>query len=380
MPGFLNNDPLAKNAIEKLRLERLAKNLPLLDLSDANPTNSDLLIDVTILTAEIQKYLNARQYRPDPQGLLAAREAISKYYLQKNLTIPSEQIFLTASTSEAYRFLFSLLADPGDTILFPEITYPLFEYIAADTHITPHTYRFRYENLNWSIDESSFDSCVDTRTRALCIVSPHNPTGLVHQSPLKRIEELNLPIISDEVFSEFTSPDFPNGAPHLGLIYPNLPVFHLSGISKMFALPDLKVGWIALNTPAYAQFGKRLEILCDTYLSVNSLGANILPRLFETSQDFIRKMNELINQRRELAVSALNSILEFPQNTTGPFLFPKLPMNSDAEDYVKKLISKGLYLHPGTFYNWKRDSRIVISLVPKQDILTMGSKILKNTH
>ena len=187
------------------------------------------------------RYWPTRRYTPDPRGLPAARGTIVDYYARRTppCLLDAQSVFLTASTSEAYGLLFALLAEPGDNILAPDVTYPLFEYLAEIYRVELRPYRLD-ETRRWQVNSESLYAQVDGRTRGILIISPHNPTGMIVQSPIAALDELGLPVICDEVFAEFTY-----HAPHtppLATLHTRIPIFMLNGISKMFALPDLKLG------------------------------------------------------------------------------------------------------------------------------------------
>src|SRR5262249_15064119 len=158
------------------------------------------------------------------------------------------------------------------------VSYPLFEYLAAVHYVELRSYALD-ESRGWRIDPTSLRAQADERTRAVLLISPHNPTGMIVQAAQPALAALGLPVICDEVFAECTSRA--PATPPLGALHPELRVFHLNGISKMFALPDLKLGWIALSGPAAARYGARLELLNDTFLSANALTQAMLPTLFE---------------------------------------------------------------------------------------------------
>src|ERR671933_2340830 len=204
MPGFWADEDLSPNEIELAR-RRAMQRPGYIDLASSNPTHQGLLFPGAILSSAAQRYWDARRYDPDPRGLFATREAIAAYYSRRApaLDLTPDQIFVTASTSEAYSLLFALLAEPGDNILGPDVTYPLFEFLAAIHHVELRPYRM-IEAEAWAIDERSIAEAADARTRAVLIVSPHNPTGKVITRPLEMLDRLGIPVICDEVFAPFT--------------------------------------------------------------------------------------------------------------------------------------------------------------------------------
>src|SRR5262245_52331517 len=252
MSGFFADGDLTPNRIELAR-QLAAAGAGYIDLTSSNPTHQGLIFPAELLRSAAERYLSARRYDPDPRGAPAARAAIVRYYDARTppLTLDPEDIFITASTSEAYGLLFALLTEPGDNVLAPVVSYPLFEYLAAIYHVELRPYALD-EARGWRIDPASLYAQTDERTRAILIISPHNPTGMIVQAALPTLSHLQLPIICDEVFAEF--PYHVPATPPLGALHPDLPVFHLNGISKLFALPDLKLGWIALSGPAREEY------------------------------------------------------------------------------------------------------------------------------
>ena len=377
MPGFFSDAALEPNALTTARAQAEAEGKVIIDLTESNPTKCGFFFPPEILMAAAQRYLSSRRYDPDPRGLPEARRAIRAYYAGRTppLKISEEQIFITASTSEAYRLLFSLLCDSGDNLLAPQICYPLFETFAADRDVRLHPYRLN-EQRNWETEAESLDAARDSHTRALLLISPHNPTGHTIRVASSAVEDLALPLISDEVFAEFTH-EAPS-APALGALYPDTPVFHLNGISKMFALPDLKVGWIALNEPAYRRFGARLEILNDAYLSASPLNQAMLPDVFEHGREFARQMASEIaaNVRFGRDFLAESGLFEIEMPHGGAFLFPRIRAGFDEESTVLGCLKAGVLVHPGYYYGEGEHPRIMISCLPKRALLETGLGLL----
>jgi aspartate/methionine/tyrosine aminotransferase len=375
MAGFFANGDLTPNRIEIARQQAALHGY--IDLTSSNPTHQGLLFPHTVLQEAAGEYLTTRRYDPDPRGAAAARAAIVRYYEQRApaLSLPSENIFITASTSEAYSLLFALLTDPGDNVLAPVVSYPLFEYLADIYRVELRPYALD-ESRGWRIDPASLRVQTDDRTRAVLIVSPHNPTGAIVQEPYPTLDRLGLPIICDEVFAEFTFRA--STAPPLGTLHPDLPVFHLNGISKMFALPDLKLGWIALNQVANERYGARLELLNDTFLGANSLTQAMLPTLFEQGQEFVAKMRGQIQANLDLAIKLLAESPRLHVNPPdgGYYLFPAVDDWEDEEELVLYLLNQGVLVHPGYFYGYERGTHIMISCLTEQTQLEAGVRRL----
>jgi aspartate/methionine/tyrosine aminotransferase len=372
MSGFMAGEDLSPNRIELAR-RQAAAGAGYVDLTSSNPTHQGLLFPADKLAAAAEPYWHARRYEPDPQGLLVARQAISAYYASRlpGLAAAPNNIFVTASTSEAYSMLFALLAEPGDNILAPAVSYPLFDYIAELHHLTLRPYALD-ESRGWRIDPASLHAQADSHTRAVLVISPHNPTGSIVQSTLPSLMALGLPVICDEVFAEF--PYHAPSAPPLGALHPHLPVFHLNGISKMFALPDLKLGWIALSGGAAELFGERLALLNDTFLGANMLTQTMLPRLFSASLPFLTMMRSHIRANLDMALARLEHCpnIQVRPPDGGYYLFPSVHGWDDEEELVLHLLRNGVLVHPGYFYGYEAGVHIMISCLTEQSQLREG--------
>ncbi|KAB8143268.1 pyridoxal phosphate-dependent aminotransferase [Chloroflexia bacterium SDU3-3] len=371
MTGFFADGDLSLNRIELAR--QAAESQGYIDLTSSNPTHQGFTFPDAVLRAAAERYLLSRTYEPDPRGLLAARQAIADYYMRRtpSYTLSTENIFLTASTSEAYGLLFALLTNPGDNVLAPVVSYPLFEYLANIYRVDLRPYALD-EAHDWRIDPASLRVQVDDRTRAVLIVSPHNPTGAVVREALPTLERLGLPLICDEVFAEFSyrAP----ATPPLSALFPGLPVFLLNGISKMFALPDLKLGWIGLNEPASAAFGDRLELLNDTFLSSNSLTQAMLPDMFSQGWPFVTQMVAQVRSNLDRAIEILsaNPRIHVHQPDGGYYLFPSVEGWDDEEELVIHLLNHGVLVHPGYFYGYEQGTHIMLSCLTERSQLEIG--------
>lgn len=369
MTGFFASGDLTPNRIEQARTALQGQYI---DLTSSNPTHQGLLFPHEILADASASYWAQRRYDPLPHGQSAARAAIVDYYARRSppLALDANNIFITASTSEAYSLLFALLTSPGDNVLAPVVTYPLFEFLAEIHHIELRPYALD-ESRGWRIDPASLHAQVDGRTRAVLIVSPHNPTGTILSEPLPALTTLGLPLICDEVFAEFCyrAPS----TPPVGTLHPELPVFHLNGISKLFALPDLKLGWIALNAAA-RNFTDRLELLNDTFLGANALTQYMLPSLFGQGGAFVGRMQERVRHNLDLAIERLSrsAALRVQSPDGGYYLFPEVLGWDDEEELVLHCLRQGVLVHPGYFYGYERGAHIMISCLTETQQLLAG--------
>jgi alanine-synthesizing transaminase len=372
MPGIFTDLDLTPNPLELARQRAQAAG-GYIDLTSSNPTTQGLLFPPALLREAADGYWASRHYTPDALGQPAARAAIVGYYARRSppLALSSEQIFITASTSEAYSLLFALLADPGDNLLAPNVTYPLFDYLAAIRGIELRSYQLD-EDRGWAIDGPSLLAAADERTRGVLIISPHNPTGAVVREPLEALELLGLPVICDEVFAPFSyaAP----GVPPLASLHPSLPIFTLNGISKLFALPDMKLGWIALSGPAQAAFAARLELINDTFLGASGLAQHMLPRLFERGMPFVDRMVAQVRANLDMALARLAAcpaLVARPPDG-GYYLFPAVRGWRDEEALALHLIERGVLAHPGYYYGEPPGTHLMISALTEPSALAEG--------
>src|SRR3954470_39780 len=256
----------------------------LFDLTASNPTEVGFQYDQAGILQALSRS-ESLHYQPEPRGLLSARAAVAGYYARRGAKVAPEQIILTTSTSEAYTFLFRLLCDPGDEVLVASPSYPLFDLLAGIQDVKLTSYPLFYDH-GWHIDLHALESAVTARTRAVLVVHPNNPTGsFVSETErlalLKLCGKRELALIADEVFLDFvqagTTAETFARAQELGL------TFTLSGLSKIAALPQLKLAWLVASGPTELRERamQRLEVIADTYLSVNAPIQHALPDLLK---------------------------------------------------------------------------------------------------
>ncbi len=344
----------------------------LIDLTLSNPTSAQLPYEAkTLLGALHDRDMLA--YRPDPLGLRSAREAIASHHFDQGISINPERILLTASTSDAYAYLLKLLCDPEDHVLVPQPSYPLFEHLARLESIQLKPYRLRYHG-HWRIDLDEIKRSVAERTRAIVLVSPNNPTGsFVKRSELDAISALGLPLISDEVFSSYPLVDDPTRVLS-ALQTDQTLVFSLFGLSKLAALPQLKLSWLCINgpEPLVAEARERLELIADTYLSVNTAVQLALPRILETHQpvsDAIRaRLKRNLEKLRCLECAA--SLLDVEGGWYATLQLPNI--KSDEQWAVELLREDGVSVYPGYFFDYEQPSAVVISLIVPEALFDEG--------
>lgn len=394
----------------QVELERMrgSAGVEVIDLSDTSFHANGLRFPDFELRGLFEDYLRNRSYRPEPKGALPAREAVSEYYSRNGVSVSPGQIIITASTSEAYGLLFSSLADAGDNVVLPKPTYPLFEYLAEYSRLEARYYEMRFED-SFKIDPDSVRRKIDGNTRFVVLISPNNPTGQIADTDevkalLDICETTGTMLISDEVFSEMSYPGFGRlsgqPVPRPAGLRSTVPVFTLNGISKMFASPDLKLGWIAVSGDpiAIAEPLERLEVANDTFLSCTSLTQHILPGLFAKGAGLMTEMNGTLLGNRDQLLSSLGVALSVNSGapagplvgTTGLRIVaptggihavigvprgPRAKWHDDEDFAVALLKSTGVYLHPGYFYGIEESEDelyVVVSFLKRRALLEEG--------
>jgi aspartate/methionine/tyrosine aminotransferase len=339
---------------------------PLVDLSLSNPTACGFNYDLAPIPAPAR-------YDPDPRGIPSARSAVSAYYSSHMADVSVENLILTTSTSEAYSFLFRLLCDPGDEVLVAQPSYPLFDFLATLDDVRLHSYPLFYD-FGWWIDLAELERRITHRTRAILIVHPNNPTG--HGTSLgerKALEALcarcDLALIVDEVFLDYVFE--PERSPVQSFAVGDHPclTFVVSGLSKIAALPQMKVGWLAAFGPDRLRKEAlgRLEMIADTFLSMNAPAQHMLPRWL-AGREAIQKQ-VLIRIRQNLATLAEASSLTHLPVQAGWSAILQTPRQLASENLAERLIHEaGIVTHPASFYGMAGNHRLVVSLiVPSAD-------------
>jgi hypothetical protein len=371
---------MSPNRIAAALEEHRRSGRPVLDLTETNPTR----VGLPMPEAEIRAALadaRALRYEPTPFGHAAARAAVAAYHGD---AVPPEQIVLTASTSEAYALLFKLLADPGDRVLVPVPSYPLFGYLAGLESVETVPYPCAWEDDGWFVDFASLEKRFDDRTRALLIVSPNNPTGaMLRRDEADRLLALcrdrGLALVADEVFADHVFTDAPSRARSLAGRDEAL-VFVLGGLSKTCLLPQVKAAWIAASGPAdmLDEALGRLEVVTDTYLSVNTPVQLALPRLLAL-RDVIRPpLMARLTANRATLEQALRGSAATPLPVDGGWsAVVRVPRHPDEEERTLRLLKRhGLRVHPGFFFDFPAEAFLVVSLLGPEDDFTRGAAIL----
>jgi alanine-synthesizing transaminase len=351
-----------------------ARSEQLLDLSESNPTRAGVPYEAErILTALSDP--RALAYEPDPRGLRSARQAIAEEWQRLGVSVSAERILLTASTSEAYGFLFKLLCDAGDEVLVPAPSYPLFEHLAGFESVRAVPYSLGFDG-GWFIDFEALNRARSARTRAIVVVSPNNPSGhYLRRAELERLAELGLPLISDEVFASYALRR-PSDAACSALDTERTLVFALSGLSKLAALPQLKSAWIGVGGPetAVCEALARLELIADAYLSVGAPVQLALPELLRARTS--TEAHILARLRANLHVlerGVRNTPISMLPVEGGWYAVLRLPRTQSEEAWVLGLLrEQRVLVHPGYFYDFGEEPFVVLSLLSPEAEFALG--------
>jgi aspartate/methionine/tyrosine aminotransferase len=359
----------------------------LLDLTASNPTTVGLQYrEDTLLRALTDR--EALTYDPQPKGLLAAREAVAGYYVDCGNPISPNDLVLTTSTSEGYSFVFRLLCDPGDAVLVPTPSYPLFDFLADIQDVKLFPYELVYDH-GWQMDFPSLLSAIDSaqvagaRCRAVLVVHPNNPTGsYVKPAEARELNRIcassGLAIVADEVFLDYSL------CPERPLTFSandDVLSFTLSGLSKISALPQMKVAWIAVSGPTSQKTDAlaRLEVIADTYLSMNAPIQHAIPTLLSER----RGIQEQLMRRVRDNLAVLDSRLAQQKLCRrlvvegGWYAALRVPVTGSDEDLAIRLLQEvGVLVQPGHFYDFANDGHLVISLITSQADFGEGTKRL----
>ena len=361
---------LTPNRFTEAQLELRAAGREVLDLTVSNPTRAGLPYDAESVLNSLSRP-EAMDYDPQPKGLVTARQAVVAYYREQSggFEINPESVVLTTSTSESYSYVFRLLCNPSDEVLVPKPSYPLFEFLADLEDVTLVPYPLLYDH-GWQVDFHSLHKAVNGRTRAVVVVHPNNPTGS-YVSARER-ELLNsfcrnhgLALIADEVFLDYTHESAPRAS---FAINRDVLTFTLSGLSKISGLPQMKLAWVATSGPetAVAAALERLEVIADTYLSMNApiqLAAAVLLEQRKKIQPLLldRVRANLAELDRQLA---LQKACQRLQVEGGWYVVLRVPVTQSDEDLAIDILQQAsVLIHPGHFYDFPQDGYLIVSLL-----------------
>jgi aspartate/methionine/tyrosine aminotransferase len=354
----------------------------LLDLTCSNPTQA--LPDYP--HAEIAEALGAIvdfQYEPQALGALRARDDIAEWYAQQGIVVSSNRIVLCASTSEAYSILFKLLCNPGDEVLIPNPSYPLFEYLAQADAVRTSPYRLVYEG-GWFIDLDSVRDAISARTKAIVVVNPNNPTGsFVKAAELAALSEIaaryELSLISDEVFMTYPASAADDWVRSL-IGHDEILSFSLNGLSKTAGMPQMKLGWMAVNGPeqeARAALGK-LELLLDSYLSVGTPVQRSLSRLLAIGDVIHSQIDQRLRRNGEALAVLQKSPIQTLASEAGWSVILRVPAIRTEEAWMTSLlVDHGVVVQPGYFFDMASEAYLVVSLLSNPQQFAAGLTSVK---
>jgi alanine-synthesizing transaminase len=369
------------NRLSEALAKRRRTGSPVLDLTASNPTTCGFQYHSGTLLRALSNP-NASVYDPNPRGLAVARRAVADYYASRKIQVAIDDIILTTSTSEAYSFVFRSLCNPGDEVLLPEPSYPLLTFLADIQDVKLVTYPLVYDH-GWQIDFHALERAVSARSRAVIVVHPNNPTG--HFTKPGEIATLNrlcaerkLAVIADEVFLDFALGET---APRSFAANDAVLTFAMSGISKISGLPQMKAAWLITNGPADLKSTalERLEMIADTYLSMNAPVQYALATFLDQRHAFqiqvmSRVRKNLFELDRQLSLQKACVRLDFE---AGWYATLRIPATQSDEEFALSLLeSKGVYTHPGHFYDFATDGFLVVSLITSEEDFAEGIKLL----
>jgi alanine-synthesizing transaminase len=357
---------------------------PILDLTASNPTQARLAYPPDLLAP--LGHPRGLFYAPEPLGLAEARRAVAADFARRGLAAPADRIALTASSSEAYSLLFKLLCDPGDEVLIPRPSYPLFEHLTRLDSVTAVAYNLEYHGA-WSIDMASVEQAFSPRTRAVLLVSPNNPTGqFVAPLEIDAIAGVcrarDAAIISDEVFADYELTPGASAASGSLLARTDVLGFTLGGLSKSIGLPQAKLGWIAISGAADAvrEARLRLEVVCDTYLSVSTPLQAAAAELLERGSILRTQIQRRIAANHRVFTSRADAVpsCEAFRADGGWYGVLRVPSLMPEDDLVLALLTEdGVLAHPGYFFDFPAESFLILSLLTPEDAFDEGlSRIL----
>jgi aspartate/methionine/tyrosine aminotransferase len=356
----------------------------ILDLTESNPTRAGFVYPPEIVRAFDDPRMLV--YEPSPAGAAEARQAVASYYAARGERVETERILLTASTSEAYAWLFKLLSDAGDHILVPRPSYPLFEFLANLESVAVRPYPLVYDG-GWAIDLEALAAAVSERTRVVVLVNPNNPTGsYVKRAELETLSRLcaqrRIALISDEVFSDYAlgeAPDAERAGTLVGV--EECLAFSLSGLSKVAGLPQMKLGWMVASGPAKlrAEAMEKLEWIADTYLSVSTPVACAAARLLASGESVQRQIRERTAGNLAVARDALaRSAAGILAVEGGWYITVRMPRIRSEEDWAIQLLSQeGVLTQPGFFYDFESEAFLIVSLLTIPDVFREGMARLR---
>jgi alanine-synthesizing transaminase len=367
-----------ESALALAHRERVQAGLPVADLTASNPTRCGFVYDAHLLAPLADQ--RALDYDPQPLGLLRTREAVCGYYRDHGVVVRPDRVALTTSTSEAYSFLFKLLCDAGSEIVVPQPGYPLFDFLAVLDDVRIKGAPLVYDH-GWQIEPEGFRRAVTAETRAIVLVHPNNPTG--HFTKRREAEELGklcreqgIALIVDEVFLDYgfdgqKAESFAEGLE-------GVDVYVVSGLSKIAGLPQMKAAWIVATGPHAAEAMSRLEVIADTFLSMNAPVQGAIPAWLAGRGQIQQHITERVKANLaeldgQLADLDLVRRLEVEG---GWYAVLRIPAVQPDETTVMELLERGAWVHPGYFFGMEESGWLVVSLLGSVEEFRTGVQVI----
>jgi alanine-synthesizing transaminase len=374
---------LAPNRFARSLEAHRASGKKLYDLTASNPTIGGFHYPEQRILAAISDP-RALQYSPESKGLRSAREAVAGYYSAHRgyqgagCAVDPEQIILTASTSEAYSYIFRLLCEVGDEILVPSPSYPLFEFLAALNDVKLVPYQLLYDH-GWHVDFASLRAAVSPRTRAVLVVNPNNPTGSILSEReasglLALCAQPKVAIIADEVFVDFVDDD---DAARTFAGDTRVLTFVISGLSKISALPQMKLAWLVTSGPErlVSDVLARLDVIADTYLSPGTPVQIAAPELLRIGGEMRQQLRERVQAnlaKLDASIASAPHIARLAR-AGGWYAVVRVPATQPDEEMAVALLErKSTLVHPGQFFDFAQDGFVVVSLIAPQQEFAEG--------
>ncbi|HYL67679.1 MAG TPA: pyridoxal phosphate-dependent aminotransferase [Candidatus Limnocylindria bacterium] len=372
---------LDANRLSRALMDYRAAGKPLLDLTASNPTECGFEYDQQAILRALANPA-VLHYEPNPKGLLTARQAVAAHYRSRGDIVSADDLILTASTSEAYSFIFRTLCNPADEILIPGPSYPLLSFLADIEDVKLVRYPLIYDH-GWQIDLHALEQATTSRTRGVIVVNPNNPTGhFCSREDAAKLNQIcsvhNMAIIADEVFLDFA---LNSGQQHSFASNSGALTLTMSGLSKISGLPQMKAAWLLTTGPAElkTQALSRLEVIADTFLTMNAPVQLATPAFLEMRRSFqgqliARVRANLAELDHQMAGQKSCGRLELEG---GWYAVLRVPATSEDEDLaIELLTAKGVYVHPGHFYDFPADGYLVVSLITLEKDFAEGIKLL----
>jgi alanine-synthesizing transaminase len=377
VPSQRSRVPASENRLFRILSDLRAESVDLYDLTGSNPTTAGIEYDPGVILEPLGDP-RGLTYRPHPLGIREAREAVAAEWGRRGLSAEPSRIVITSSTSEAYAHCFKLFCDPGDEVIVPRPSYPLFDELARYEGVRLAPYRVDYDGA-WHIDLDSVRRALGPRTRAILAVSPNNPTGSrLTTDELHALGGLGLPLIVDEVFCAYPldAPELPS----LLALGSSAPVVVLDGLSKLAGLPQMKVGWMTLDGPQAIidDWLVRLELMLDAFLSVGTPAQLALERWLRTAP----RTRAAIQRRLESNLGVLRAAFEgsaasVPKIDGGWYAMVLVPSVLTDDEWAMRLLrEEHVFVHPGWLYDATEAPWLVLSLLTEPERFREGVRRL----